>query len=166
MIGPIVILFYDKSKSNSVEIFSMGVLRRYCHLWTKFKHHKRLVKVFGRLREHNMKLQPDKCKFLRKEVIYLGHIITKDGIRLDPSKLHAVENFSASKKIKDVQSFLELAGYYRKFIMENFSKIAKPLTKLRKKGEKFKWTAKQQNSFQLLKEKLITAPVLNYPDFQ
>jgi len=70
-----------------------------------------------------------------------------------------VENFLAPKKIKDVQSFLELAGYYRKFI-ENFSKIAKPLTKLTKKREKFNWTAEQQNSFQLLKEKLITAPVL------
>jgi len=96
-------------------------------------------------------------------VIYLGHIIIKDGIRSDPS--NAVENFSASKKIKDVQSFLGLAGYYRKFI-ENFSKIAKFLPKLIKKGDKFNWTAEQQNSFQLLKEKLITASVLNYPDFQ
>jgi len=71
-------------------------------------------------------------------VIYLGHN-TKNGIRPDPSKLHAVENFPAPKKVKDVQSFLELAGYYRKFI-ENFSKIAKLLTKLTKKEEKFNWT--------------------------
>jgi len=76
-----------------------------------------------------------------------------------------VKNFPTPKKVKDVQSFLGLAGYYRKFI-ENFSKVAKPLTKLTKKGEKFNWTAEQQNSFQLLKEKLTTAPVLNYPDFQ
>jgi len=67
-------------------------------------------------------------------VIYLEHIITKDGIRSNPRKLHVVENFPASKKIKDVQSFLGLAGYYQKFI-ENFSKIAKPLTKLTKKGK-------------------------------
>jgi len=73
--------------------------------------------------------------------------------------------FLHPKKIKDVQSFLGLARYYRKFI-ENASKIAKPLTKLTKKGEKFNWTAEQQNSFQLLKKKLITAPILNYPDFQ
>jgi len=117
------------------------------------------------LRDHNLKLQPDKCEFLRKEVIYLGHIITEDGIRPDPSKLYAVEKFPVPRKIKDVQSFLGLAGYYRKFI-KDFSKIAKPLTKLIKKGEKFSWTAEQQNSFQLLKEKLTTAPVLNYPDFQ
>jgi len=69
-------------------------------------------------------------------------------------QVHAVENFSAPKKIKDMQFFLGLAGYYRKFI-ENFSKIAKLLTKLTKKGEKFSWTAEKQNSFQLLKEKLI-----------
>jgi len=62
-------------------------------------------------------------------VIYLGHIITKDGIRPDPSKLYAVEKFSMPRKIKGVQSFLGLAGYYQKFI-EDFSKIAKPLTKL------------------------------------
>jgi len=91
-------------------------------------------------------------------------MIIKDGIRPDPNKLHAVENFPAPKKIKDVQLFLELARYYRKFI-ENFSKIAKPLTKFMKKEEKFNWTVEQQNSFQLLKEKLISAPVLNYPDF-
>jgi len=69
------------------------------------------------------------------------------------------------RKRKDVQSFLGLAEYYRKFI-EDFSKIAKTLTKLTKKGEKFNWMAEQQNAFQSLKEKLTTAPVLNYPDFQ
>jgi len=95
-----------------------------------------------KLREHNLKLQPDKCEFLRKEVIYLGHIITEDRIRPDPNKLYAVEKFSVPRKVKDVQFFLGLAGYYRKFI-EDFSKIAKPLTKLTKKGEKFNWTAEQ-----------------------
>jgi len=99
------------------------------------KHNKRLVEVFSRLREHNLKLS-DECEFLRKEVIYLGHIITKDGIQSDQNKLHAVENFPAPKKIKNVQSFLEFAEYYPKFI-ENFSKIVKPLTKLiTKKGIK------------------------------
>jgi len=99
------------------------------------KYNKRLVEVFSRLREHNLKIQPDKCEFLRKEVIYLNHIIIKDGIRPDPSKLHAVENFPALKKIKDVQSFLGLQD-----ITENLSKIfqrkAKLLIKLTKKGEK------------------------------
>jgi len=133
------------------------------------EHNKRLIQVLDRLREHNLKLQPEKCEFLQKEVVHLGHIITENGIRPDPSKLYAVEDFPVPRKVKDVQSFLGLAGYYRKFIAKfiaDFSKIAKPLTKLTKKGEKFNWTAEQQNSFQSLKEKLTTAPVLKYPDFQ
>jgi len=129
------------------------------------EHNKRLIQVLDRSREHDLKLQPDKCELLRKEMIYLGHIITEDGIRPDPNKLYAVEKFPVPRKIKNVQSFLGLAGYYRKFI-ENFSKIAKPLTKFIKKSKKFNWTAEQQNSFQSLKEKLTTAPVLSYPDFQ
>ena len=127
-------------------------------------HNKRLKEVLQRLRENNLKLQPDKCEFLRKEVIYLGHIISENGISPDPSKLTAIKDFPTPKKIKDIQSFIGLAGYYRKFI-EDFSKIAKPLTKLTKKTEKFVWTTEQQNAFDTLKEKLMTAPVLKYPDF-
>ncbi|KMQ88105.1 enzymatic polyprotein endonuclease reverse [Lasius niger] len=127
-------------------------------------HNKRLTEVLRRLRENNLKLQPDKCEFLRKEVIYLGHIISENGIMTDPSKLTAIKNFPAPKRIKDIQSFIGLAGYYRIFI-EDFSRIAKPLTKLTKKSEKFVWSAEQQNAFDALKEKLMTAPVLKYPDF-
>jgi len=82
----------------------------------------------------------------------------------DPSKLTAIKEFPTPKKVKDIQSFISLAGYYRKFITD-FSKIAKPLTKLTKKTEKFEWTAEQQNAFEILKEKLMTAPVFKYPDF-
>ncbi|KAM0724355.1 Retrovirus-related Pol polyprotein from transposon 17.6 [Formica fusca] len=127
-------------------------------------HNKRLKEVLQRLRENNLKLQPDKCEFLRKEVIYLGHIISENGISPDPSKLTAIKEFPTPKKVKDIQSFIGLAGYYRKFI-EDFSKIAKPLTKLTKKTEKFEWTMEQQNAFEILKERLMTAPVLMYPDF-
>ncbi|KAL6420403.1 hypothetical protein ACFW04_014530 [Cataglyphis niger] len=127
-------------------------------------HNKRFKEVLQRLRENNLKLQPDKCEFLRKEVIYLGHIISENGISPDPSKLTAIKEFPTPKKVKDVQSFIGLAGYYRKF-MEDFSKIAKPLTKLTKKTEKFEWTTEQQNAFEILKEKLMTAPVLRFPNF-
>jgi len=129
-----------------------------------FRSDKQLTKVLQRLRKHNLKLQIDKCKFLRKEVTYLGHIISENGILPDPSKLSAVKNFPTPKKIKDVQSFIGLAGYYRKFI-KDFSKIAKPLTILMKKDTKFDWIMEQQKAFDVLKEKLITAPVLHYPDF-
>jgi len=100
------------------------------------EHNKQLITVLHRLWDSNLKLQPDKCKFLKKEVIYLGHIITENGILPNPSKLEAVKNFPTPKKIKDIQAFIGLAEYYRKFI-EDFSKIAKPLTKLIKKGEIF-----------------------------
>ncbi|KAL6416667.1 hypothetical protein ACFW04_013259 [Cataglyphis niger] len=99
-----------------------------------------------------------------EKVIYLGHIISENGISPDPSKLTAIKEFPTLKKVKGVQSFIGLAGYYRKF-MEDFSKIAKPLTKLTKKTEKFEWTTEQQNAFEILKEKLMTAPVLRFPDF-
>ncbi|KMQ85140.1 enzymatic polyprotein endonuclease reverse [Lasius niger] len=81
----------------------------------------------------------------------------------DPSKLTAIKNFPIPKQV-DIQAFIGLAEYYRKFI-EDFSRIAKPLTKLTKKSEKFAWAAEQQNAFEALKEKLMTAPVLKYPDF-
>ena len=128
------------------------------------EHNKRLEEVLLRLREANLKLQPDKCEFLRKEVNYLGHIISEDGIAPDPGKLQAIKDFPEPRKVKDIQSFIGLAGYYRKFISD-FSKIAKPMTKLTKKTEKFVWTTEQQIAFDTLKEKLMTAPVLQYPDF-
>jgi len=94
-------------------------------------------------------LQPDKCEFLRKETIYL-HIISENGISPDPLKLTAIKEFPTPRKVKDIQSFIGLAGYYRKFIA-NFSKITKPLTRL-KKSEKFEWTTEQQNIFETLKK--------------
>jgi len=97
---------------------------------------KRLEEKLQSLRENELKLRPDKCEFLRKETVYLGHIISEKGISSDPSKLVAIKEFSELKKVKDIQSFIGLAGYYRKFI-ENFSKIAKLLTKLTKKTERF-----------------------------
>jgi len=127
------------------------------------EHNKRLTEILQRLHEH-LKLQVEKCEFLCKEVTYLGHIISKDGISPDPAKLSAVKDFPTPKKVKDVQSFIELAGYYRKFI-KNVSKIAKLLTMLTKKDNKFNWSTEQQNAFNILKEKLIFAPVLNYLDF-
>jgi len=74
----------------------------------------------------------------------LSHIISENGISPDPSKLTAIKEFPIPRKVKDIQSFIGLAGYYRKFIAD-FSKIAKPLTRLTKKSEKFEWTAEQHS---------------------
>lgn len=96
-------------------------------------------KLANCLRAANLKLQPDKCEFLRKEVTYLDHIIGKDGVKPDSKKISAVKNFPRSQNPKGVKQFLGLVGYYRQFISD-FSRIARPLTNLLKKTIKFEWT--------------------------
>lgn len=127
-------------------------------------HIENLELVFGRLRDFHLKLQPDKCEFLRREVGYLGHVITEEGVKPNPEKIEAVTKFPTPKCPKDIKSFLGLVSYYRRFIPE-FSKIAKPLTHLLKKDIQFLWENQQQVAFDELKHKLTSAPVLIYPDF-
>lgn len=127
-------------------------------------HNKRLVEVLSRLRKHNLKLNPDKCEFLSKQVSYLGHVITDEGIQPCREKVIAVQNFPNPTNAKQIKSFLGLAGYYRRFI-QNFSKISQPLTKLLRKEENFLWTSQQQESFETLKNILTNPPLLQYPDF-
>ncbi|KAL0867440.1 hypothetical protein ABMA27_008227 [Loxostege sticticalis] len=127
-------------------------------------HMSKLSNVFDRLRHCNLKLQPDKCEFLRKEVSYLGHVITDDGVKPNPEKTKAVQNFPQPKCPKDIKSLMGLVSYYRRFI-PNLSKIAKPLTNLLKKDVPFNWQNEQQLAFESLKKCLISAPILAYPDF-
>ncbi|PNF18074.1 hypothetical protein B7P43_G03322 [Cryptotermes secundus] len=127
-------------------------------------HNEKLREVLGRMRKHNLKLQPDKCEFLRKEVAFLGHVITKDGVRPDERKVEAVRNFPVPTCTRTLKSFLGLAGYYRRFL-PNFSRIAKPLTELLKKNTPYVWDDKTDKAFNTLKELLITEPLLQYPDF-
>ena len=100
-----------------------------------------------------------KCDFWLKEVSFLGHIVSAKGIRVDPTKIEAVVNWKPPRSVTEVRSFLGLAGYYRRFV-KRFSVIASPLTKLLRKGVKFEWTDKCQDSFEKLKEMLVEAPVL------
>lgn len=128
------------------------------------EHDAKLREVFGRIRRHNLKLQPDKCKFLRKEVGYLGHVITEEGVRPDPEKVEVIENFPRPDSTRKLKCFLGMTGYYRKFI-KNYSKIAAPLYWLLKGDVQFTWGEEQEGAFQKLKEKLISKPILQYPDF-
>lgn len=128
------------------------------------EHETKFNKLAERLRGANLRLQPDKCEFLRKEVTYLGHIINSEGVKPDPKKVEAVSNFPRPANAKNIKQFLGLAGYYRRFLGD-FSKIAKPLTTLLKKDEPFVWQEAQENAFKTLRDKLCTEPLLQHPDF-
>lgn len=121
--------------------------------------------VLRRFQAAGLKLRPSKCQFLRQEVKYLGHIVSAEGVRPDPEKEEAVRDFPRPTKVRDVREFLGLVGYYRRFI-DNFSKIAKPLTVLTSKSATFEWGDDQQEAFRKLRDKLLAAPVLCYPDFE
>lgn len=128
-------------------------------------HDNKLAEIFIRLDHHNLKLQPDKCEFLRREVAYLGHIISDKGVQPNPDKIRAILEIKNPKNQKDIKSFLGLVGYYRKFI-PNFAKLSKPLTSLLKKESKFNWTQECEQSFQTLKSALTNEPILQYPNFE
>ncbi|XP_073137474.1 uncharacterized mitochondrial protein AtMg00860-like [Henckelia pumila] len=98
-----------------------------------------------------------------RKISFLGHIVSAKGIVVDPSKVEAVRNWVAPKNATEIRSFLVLAGYYRRFI-QDFSKIALPLTSLTRKGVKFVWSEQCDKSFAELKEKLMSAPVLAIPE--
>lgn len=129
------------------------------------EHGIKVRRLFDRLHNAKLSLQPDKCEFLNTEVIYLGHIISDEGVRPDPKKTEAVDKFPVPKTATNVRQFLGLAGYYRRFI-KNFSEEAKPLSDLLKKNVEFKWGSDQQRSFDHLKKALCTTPVLQYPNFE
>lgn len=129
------------------------------------EHIQKLRKVFDRLRQTNLKVQLDKTEFLRKEVLYLGHTITKDGLKPNDDKVKAVLNFPLPKTQTEIKSFLGLIGYYRKFIRD-FAKITKPLTTCLKKNHKIIINEEYIKAFQQCKELLTSAPLLQYPDFE
>ena len=102
--------------------------------------------VLQRLREHRLYAKYSKCEFWLEQVGFLGHVVSKEGIAVDPEKVSAVTNWEPPKNVGELRSFLGLAGYYRRFI-EIFSKIAKALTELLKKEKKFEWTEACEASF-------------------
>lgn len=128
------------------------------------QHNKNLVKVMNRLRKVNLKLNPNKCEFLKKQILYLGHIISSEGILPDPEKVNIMLNYPTPKDANETKRFVAFANYYRKFI-KNFADIATPLNQLSKKGVKFIWSEQCQKSFETLKRVLVKPPILQYPDF-
>ena len=114
------------------------------------------------LREHRLYAKLSKCDFWLEQVSFLGHIISGEGLSVDPSKIEVISNWKRPSNASEIRSFLGLAGYYRRFV-QGFSSIAGPLTRLTRKDMPFLWSDKCEASFQLLKDKLTTAPVLALP---
>jgi hypothetical protein len=100
-----------------------------------------------------------------KQVSFLGHVISKGGISVDPSKVQDVSSWNAPMSVSAIRSFLGLTGYYQRFI-KGFSKISKPMTELLEKDKKFEWTSACEDSFQELKKRLTTAPILVMPNME
>lgn len=127
-------------------------------------HNQNLLDIFSRLRKVNLKLNPIKCLFLQKEILYLGHIVSEKGILPDPAKTDVIQNYPRPQDTHEIKRFVAFINYYRKFI-KNFAEYAYPLNKLCRKNIPFVWTEQCENSFQYLKDKLIKPPILQYPDF-
>ena len=134
----------------------------------------RLDMVMTRLKECNLKLAPEKCSILRKEVNYLGHVVSEDGVSTDPSKIVKIKEGPVPTNADDFRYFVAFAGYCRKFV-KNFSTLVITLNEKlpptsHKKGLKrppkteWNWTDKDQEVFQKVKEVLSTPPILAYPD--
>ncbi|KAD3640698.1 hypothetical protein E3N88_29921 [Mikania micrantha] len=148
MLDRSVIVFID-----DILIYSKSEADHACHL----------SEVLETLRREKLYAKFSKCAFWLREVQFLGHVINADGILVDSSKIQAVTKWSPPKTPTEIRSFLGLAGYYRRFI-QDFAKIASPLTKLTRKNTKFVWGEDQDKSFNELKTKLTQAPVLTLPD--
>lgn len=129
------------------------------------EHKNHLRQVFETLSKHQLRVKLSKCSFAQTQLSYLGHIISVVGVSTDPEKIQVVHQWPVPVSVKDVRSFLGLAGYYRKFV-RHFGIISKPLTELLRKGQPFIWTQHHQEAFDTLKQSLISAPVLVMPDFQ
>ena len=129
------------------------------------QHNRNLMDVFERLREVNLKIHPGKCSFLRKEVLYLGHILSDKGILPDPEKSRVMRDFPKPKNADEVRRFVAFANYYRKFI-PNFASIALPLNKLLKKDVDFDFNNDCEKSFEIIKQILISPEILQFPDFE
>jgi hypothetical protein len=127
------------------------------------EHEEHLRKVLQRLWDCQLYAKLSKCEFWISEVLFLGHIINRDGLAVDPKKVAVILDWKAPKDVRGIKSFIRMVGYYRRFI-EGFSKIVRPMTALLAKKVVFKWTPACQESFEKLKQKLTTAPVLVLSD--
>ena len=141
--------------SDDVVVYSKSIEDHMLHL----------REVFEVLRAHKLYINLKKSEFFVEEIQYLGHIISKNGIQMDPKKLEVIKEWPVPKNIHELRSFFGMCAYYRRFIA-HFSSIAGPLHDLTKKNVRYVWTEKQDEAFKMLKEKLILQPILVLLDLE
>ena len=129
------------------------------------EHLQHIEQVFERIQSANLRLKAEKCKFAANELQFLGHVVGSEGVKPDPEKVDKIVNYPVPKNIRELRGVLGLFSYYRRFI-KDFSQRADPLYELLKKESNYEWTEKQQKAFEELKQKITTAPVVKYPDFE
>lgn len=128
-----------------------------------FKEHlNNLGEVLSRFRKFGLKLKPTKCSLYREEVLFLGHVVGKDGVRANPSLVQDVEKWPVPQNLKELQAFLGLTNYYCRFV-QGYADIARSLHNLTRKGVTYHWKAEQEVAFGALKKALTTTPILAYP---
>ena len=128
------------------------------------RHRKYVHEIFDILAENDLFVKPEKCAFEQEETDYLGIIVGKGRLQMDPKKLQGVTNYPIPQNVTDVQAFLGFTGYYQYFV-QNYSAIVRPLLDLTKKGTTFKWEQRHQDAFNKIKTIMCKAPVLLQPDF-
>ena len=150
-----------------------GLLGKAIHIYmddlliatdTVEEHLEILREVLNRLRAAGLKLKLAKCDFLKREIVYLGHIISESGVRVNPAKIKAISDFPEPKTKKNIKQFLGLSGFFRRFV-RGFSTIAAPLTDVLKEDVPFSWGEKERSAFMKLKDALGQPPVLRFPNF-
>lgn len=128
-----------------------------------FKDHmERVQEVLERLQAAGLKLKPEKCELLQKEVVFLGHVVSGEGISPNPVNIAKIMEWPAPTNVKQVRQFVAMGSYYRRFV-QDFAKMARPMLDLTKKGKKFIWDEKCEESFQNLKKALVSPDVMGYP---
>ncbi|GKB06108.1 putative nucleotidyltransferase, ribonuclease H [Tanacetum coccineum] len=130
---------------------------------TKGEHNEHLKIILDLLKKEKLYAKFSKCDFWLEYLQFLGHVINREGVHVDPAKIEAIKNWPVPTSPTEVRQFMGLAGYYRRFI-EGFSLIAKPLTKLTQKNKRFEWGADEDEAFQKLKQDLCTALILALPE--